>query len=39
VRYPAGAGARRLLTLRRILPDRLMDRIIGRATGYTAASH
>jgi NAD(P)-dependent dehydrogenase (short-subunit alcohol dehydrogenase family) len=38
VRDPAGAGARRLLTLRRILPDRLMDRIIGRATGYSAAS-
>ncbi|WP_327002937.1 SDR family NAD(P)-dependent oxidoreductase [Dactylosporangium sp. NBC_01737] len=38
VRYPAGAGARRLLTLRRVLPDPWMDRIIGRATGYSAAS-
>jgi NAD(P)-dependent dehydrogenase (short-subunit alcohol dehydrogenase family) len=35
VRYPAGAGARRLLTLHRLLPDLWMDRIIGRATGYS----
>jgi NAD(P)-dependent dehydrogenase (short-subunit alcohol dehydrogenase family) len=38
VRYPAGAGARRLLTLRRLLPDRWMDRIVGRASGYGVAS-
>jgi NAD(P)-dependent dehydrogenase (short-subunit alcohol dehydrogenase family) len=38
VRYPAGAGARRLLTLHRLLPDRWMDRIIDRATGYGGSS-
>jgi NAD(P)-dependent dehydrogenase (short-subunit alcohol dehydrogenase family) len=36
VRYPVGAGAKRLLTLHRVLTDRWMDRIIGHATGYTA---
>jgi NAD(P)-dependent dehydrogenase (short-subunit alcohol dehydrogenase family) len=33
VRYPVGAGARRLLLLRRILPDRWMDRLLLRALG------
>jgi NAD(P)-dependent dehydrogenase (short-subunit alcohol dehydrogenase family) len=32
-RYPSGAGARRMLFLRRILPDRPFDRIILRAGG------
>ncbi|MFI5896228.1 SDR family NAD(P)-dependent oxidoreductase [Actinoplanes sp. NPDC051513] len=35
VRYPVGAGAKRLLTLHRVLADRWMDRIIGHATGYS----
>ncbi|WP_433379957.1 SDR family NAD(P)-dependent oxidoreductase [Actinoplanes sp. CA-142083] len=34
VRYPVGAGAKRLLLLHRVLTDRLMDRVIGHATGY-----
>lgn len=38
VRYPVGAGAKRLLTLHRLVADRWMDRIIGHATGYTAVS-
>jgi NAD(P)-dependent dehydrogenase (short-subunit alcohol dehydrogenase family) len=38
VRYPVGTGARRLLILRRVLPDRWMDRIIGHATGYRAGT-
>jgi NAD(P)-dependent dehydrogenase (short-subunit alcohol dehydrogenase family) len=32
-RYPSGEGAKRMLFLRRILPDRLFDRIILRAAG------
>jgi NAD(P)-dependent dehydrogenase (short-subunit alcohol dehydrogenase family) len=36
IRYPVGAGAKRLLTLHRVLTDRRMDRIIGHATGYSA---
>jgi NAD(P)-dependent dehydrogenase (short-subunit alcohol dehydrogenase family) len=32
-RYPVGAGAKRMVTLRRILPDRVMDRIMNRALG------
>ena len=32
-RYPAGAGAKRMLFMRRILPDRQFDRIILRAGG------
>jgi NAD(P)-dependent dehydrogenase (short-subunit alcohol dehydrogenase family) len=32
-RYPSGAGARRLLLMRRILPDRLFDRMILRVAG------
>jgi NAD(P)-dependent dehydrogenase (short-subunit alcohol dehydrogenase family) len=32
-RYPAGAGAKRMLLMRRILPDRQFDRIILRAGG------
>jgi NAD(P)-dependent dehydrogenase (short-subunit alcohol dehydrogenase family) len=32
-RYPVGVGARRLLLLRRVLPDRLMDRLFLRAIG------
>jgi NAD(P)-dependent dehydrogenase (short-subunit alcohol dehydrogenase family) len=32
-RYPSGAGAKRLLFMRRILPDRQFDRIILRAGG------
>ena len=32
-RYPSGAGAKRMLFMRRILPDRQFDRIILRAAG------
>ncbi len=32
-RYPAGVGAKRLLLMRRILPDRLFDRMILRVAG------
>ena len=32
-RYPAGAGAKRMLFMRRILPDRQFDKIILRAGG------
>ncbi|HYZ68476.1 MAG TPA: hypothetical protein VE666_11865 [Mycobacterium sp.] len=32
-RYPAGAGAKRMLLMRRILPDRQFDRIMIRASG------
>lgn len=32
-RYPSGAGAKRMLFMRRILPDRRFDRIILRACG------
>jgi NAD(P)-dependent dehydrogenase (short-subunit alcohol dehydrogenase family) len=32
-RYPSGAGAKRMLFMRRILPDRRFDRIILRAGG------
>jgi NAD(P)-dependent dehydrogenase (short-subunit alcohol dehydrogenase family) len=30
VRHPAGPGARRVLTLARLLPDRVMDRVVAR---------
>jgi NAD(P)-dependent dehydrogenase (short-subunit alcohol dehydrogenase family) len=33
IRYPSGAGAKRMLFVRRILPDRRFDRIILRAGG------
>jgi NAD(P)-dependent dehydrogenase (short-subunit alcohol dehydrogenase family) len=36
-RYPVGAGARRLLLLRRVLPDRWMDRLFLRAIGVRPA--
>ena len=32
-RYPSGAGAKRMLLMRRVLPDRRFDRIILRAAG------
>jgi hypothetical protein len=32
-RYPVGAGAKRMLLLRRLLSDRRFDRIILRASG------
>jgi NAD(P)-dependent dehydrogenase (short-subunit alcohol dehydrogenase family) len=32
-RYPSGAGAKRMLSMRRILPDRHFDRIVLRAAG------
>jgi short-subunit dehydrogenase len=32
-RYPAGRGARAILTTRRLLPDRLMDVVMRRVTG------
>ena len=32
-RYPVGAGAKRMLFLRRVLPDRRFDRIIRHASG------
>jgi NAD(P)-dependent dehydrogenase (short-subunit alcohol dehydrogenase family) len=32
-RYPVAAGARRLLFLRRVLPDRVFDRVVMKATG------
>ena len=32
-RYPVGVGARRLLLLRRVLPDRWMDRLFLRTIG------
>ena len=31
-RYPAGRGARAILTTRRVLPDRLMDAVMRRVT-------
>ncbi len=37
VRYPVAAGARRLLFMRRILPDRLVDRMVLRAVGIGSA--
>jgi NAD(P)-dependent dehydrogenase (short-subunit alcohol dehydrogenase family) len=37
-RYPSGAGAKRLLFMRRILPDRQFDRIILRAAGLDGRS-
>lgn len=36
-RYPVGAGARRLLLLRRLLSDRVYDRMITRVAGLNAA--
>lgn len=36
-RYPVGAGARRLLMLRRVLSDRLFDRAILRVSGIGSA--
>jgi NAD(P)-dependent dehydrogenase (short-subunit alcohol dehydrogenase family) len=36
-RYAVGAGAKRLVVLCRVLPDRLMDRLLLRAVGLTAA--
>jgi NAD(P)-dependent dehydrogenase (short-subunit alcohol dehydrogenase family) len=30
VRYPAGPGARRVLTLAKLLPERVMDRVVAR---------
>jgi hypothetical protein len=38
IRYPVGAGAKRLLTLHRVLTDRWMDRVVGHATGYSDRS-
>ena len=35
-RYAVGAGAKRLVLLSRVLPDRLMDRLLLRAVGLTA---
>jgi NAD(P)-dependent dehydrogenase (short-subunit alcohol dehydrogenase family) len=35
-RYPVGADARAMATLKRLLPDRLRDRLVARATGLTA---
>ena len=32
-RYPAGRGARTILTARRLLPDRLMDVVMRRVVG------
>jgi hypothetical protein len=32
-RYPAGEGAKRILLLRRILPDRRFDKVILKAAG------
>jgi NAD(P)-dependent dehydrogenase (short-subunit alcohol dehydrogenase family) len=32
-RYPSGAGAKRMLFMRRLLPDRRFDRIVLRASG------
>jgi hypothetical protein len=32
-RYPVGAGAKRILSLSRVLPDRWVDRLILRTTG------
>ena len=37
MRYPVAAGARRLLFIRRILPDRLVDRMVLRAVGIGSA--
>jgi len=34
-RYPSGAGARQMLFMRRILPDRRFDRLILRTAGLT----
>ena len=35
-RYPVGADARAMATLTKLLPDRLRDRLVARATGLTA---
>ena len=35
-RYPVGADARAMATLRKLLPDRLRDRLVARATGLSA---
>ena len=35
-RYPSGVGAKRMLFMRRLLPDRRFDRIILRAGGLDA---
>jgi len=35
-RYAVGFGARPLITLRRVLPDRGFDKLITRATGVPA---
>ncbi len=37
-RYPAGAPAGRMLALYRLLPDRLLDRVILRFLGLPSAS-
>lgn len=34
-RYPVGSGAKRMLRLRRMLPDRWLDRLVLRAVGAT----
>ncbi|WP_158240332.1 SDR family NAD(P)-dependent oxidoreductase [Mycobacterium hubeiense] len=36
IRYPTGAGARRMLILRRILPDRQFDHVVRRAATRSA---
>ncbi len=38
-RYPVGAGAKRMLFLRRILPDRLTDRMLQRTFGFAGSSN
>ena len=36
-RYPAAAGAKRLLFMRRVLPDRVRDRMVMRTVGLRSA--
>jgi NAD(P)-dependent dehydrogenase (short-subunit alcohol dehydrogenase family) len=35
VRYPVGAGAKRMLFLRRVLPDRMVDHMVLKAVGLS----
>jgi hypothetical protein len=36
-RYPVGAGAKRLLFMRRVLPERVLDRMVMRTVGLRSA--
>jgi hypothetical protein len=36
-RYPVAAGAKRLLFVRRVLPDRVLDEMVMRTVGLRSA--